>query len=685
MQGTEFDFSIRFLIQSPTLSFLATMKFYSSSKIVLFLLFFVSTLDASLFTRDPGERLKKLVRQKGWFETCRRIHGGKEQWLARKSPELAKVCEPILQFGSEHAAFIQLCQFPNASETLELMTETVGPFGIDTFRAGMMRAAQFGRITALDHVRRLLAASWDTSEWVPSVMLSAASAGRLEVIEYLSDEGLTAETSDAQQAFVAAAENGHTDVMEYFLKTPLFSASVNLAMELAASRGHIGIVRRLFPYTTYSSTDLQPPTDPSGLGTLTSHQDEFLVHVAKYGITEILLQLLGRVGRADTNVGGRALLAAAQNGQAGTLRLLLAMGADVHYESDQAIVLAAQSGNAAVVRILLEYGVNVHALSEAALQHAVVRGHRDVVEALLEGGASVEKSGDGPLAIAELKGYDEIMRLLTAQTVRPETRVRFQHRVRDLDEPMHRYSPKPARRSSLRRTQSSPTPFQGHRVATAAAASTTFAGDEVPQEDSVSLQDSNLSELDRSSTMLPVMPSDGSEITLDSAGRDAKQSEISPEGPLMAPIVHELTNSILGDGFEAKRKQEKLQMRRQRELQQQLKLERQRQQHTQPRPVLVDVVEHTEPLAAPDAHQDAIATSERYPPIAYHLSDSAQSYVRGAPLLAAMDSANGDSSSSNTAIITATTMDNLPTSKLSMYPDVGREYLVGGIPVFREM
>ncbi|MGH9901664.1 MAG: ankyrin repeat domain-containing protein, partial [Pyrinomonadaceae bacterium] len=134
---------------------------------------------------------------------------------------------------------------------------------------------------------------------------------------------------------------------------------------------------------------------------------------------------MGNAVRGDDErpVSARALLRAAEGGDAEEVEALLAAGADVNATvggGKTALMVAASRGHADVVRALLGAGASVNARSDngfTALLNAVFCGHADVVRALLEKGADVSartQLGSTAVNWASARGFVEIVELLKA-------------------------------------------------------------------------------------------------------------------------------------------------------------------------------------------------------------------------------------------------------------------------------
>jgi ankyrin repeat protein len=157
-----------------------------------------------------------------------------------------------------------------------------------------------------------------------------------------------------------------------------------------------------------------------------------VMFAANYGYTEIV-DMLTKAG-ADVNVEATdkerksALIAAACNGHAGTVAVLLRLGAHaeaVDADGFNALAHASLDGKLEVMRALLDGGaeINSGALVGTPLAMASAEGRVDAVKLLLERGADVNRpyrsaqaglEGITPLMIAAGEGQVEVVQLLVA-------------------------------------------------------------------------------------------------------------------------------------------------------------------------------------------------------------------------------------------------------------------------------
>jgi len=119
---------------------------------------------------------------------------------------------------------------------------------------------------------------------------------------------------------------------------------------------------------------------------------------------------------------GEALIKAATQGDADSLKLQLKDGADVNakrpHEGSTALMEASKEGYAHVVDFLLKHGADVNAGNIngwTALMAATTNGHTETVKLLLEHGADVNARhayGWTALKLASQKNHDHIKKLL---------------------------------------------------------------------------------------------------------------------------------------------------------------------------------------------------------------------------------------------------------------------------------
>jgi ankyrin repeat protein len=94
-------------------------------------------------------------------------------------------------------------------------------------------------------------------------------------------------------------------------------------------------------------------------------------------------------------------------------QLLLANGADVHYDDGLPLRTAARRGWVEAVHYLLENGADACAAEDAAICHAAASGHEIIVDALISAGADVNARDGFPLRGASHNGHAAAVRVLT--------------------------------------------------------------------------------------------------------------------------------------------------------------------------------------------------------------------------------------------------------------------------------
>jgi uncharacterized protein len=254
-------------------------------------------------------------------------------------------------------------------------------------------------------------------------LMFAAEAGDLESVRALVEAGAEVDALDTDpfggSALQRAAGFGHREVVGYLLE---HGADVNLLHPLrscqtalmdAASRGYLEVVQDLIAHgadvhVAGTSRYSQGATALTWavLGGFREVVDVLIEAGARPELREAVL--LGDPGQTERWLQtGRdpdtllpydetLLMAAAERGDAGVARVLVAHGASLHYAKRSVLATAAESGHLEVVRLLLDAGAEVNRESEAeegrtALMAAALEDRIEVVRFLLERGADAEK------------------------------------------------------------------------------------------------------------------------------------------------------------------------------------------------------------------------------------------------------------------------------------------------------
>lgn len=204
-------------------------------------------------------------------------------------------------------------------------------------------------------------------------------------------EGLN--VSFSTEVFIEQVRRGEADVVNLFLQAGMSSNTTDKsgrpALVWAAGNGQTAVVERLLQ----SGADLCAAGGGGG-------SQSALVWAASNGRTEAALALLKAGARACEKDKSRqtAVIAAAVNGYADTLKMLLEQIKDVSWEEKtSAYALAAEYGHLDAVRLLLDAGVEVNAKpprGSTALAGAALRGRMEMVTFLLDRGGDPNETAD---------------------------------------------------------------------------------------------------------------------------------------------------------------------------------------------------------------------------------------------------------------------------------------------------
>ena len=109
-----------------------------------------------------------------------------------------------------------------------------------------------------------------------------------------------------------------------------------------------------------------------------------------------------------------ALVEASGKGYIDVAVVLIAAGADVHFEENEPLRDAARNGHAQLVEMYLAAGADCTALNNSALRTSAAHGHAAVVSVLLAAGADRRAAYDDALNHASEGGHAEVVALLLA-------------------------------------------------------------------------------------------------------------------------------------------------------------------------------------------------------------------------------------------------------------------------------
>jgi ankyrin repeat protein len=177
------------------------------------------------------------------------------------------------------------------------------------------------------------------------------------------------------QALRSAAENGHTEVIQFLLENDAnIHASEDTALRWAARNGHMAATRLLLDH----GADIHAQHD-------------------------------------------YALRYAAHNGRSEIVQELLSHGADIHADNNGALRWAAEHGHTDTVRLLLNHGADIHADNDGALRWAASEKHMKTVDLLVKQGALLETLQ--PLQRHEYIAYQKIQakEIISFKTTARET------------------------------------------------------------------------------------------------------------------------------------------------------------------------------------------------------------------------------------------------------------------------
>ncbi|KAK7175123.1 hypothetical protein R3I93_002122 [Phoxinus phoxinus] len=231
-------------------------------------------------------------------------------------------------------------------------------------------------------------------------LVHAALRGHLEVVKYLvqcewnTDEqpaGSFSKSHAVQQALIAAASMGYTEIVSYLLDLPEKD-------EEEEERAQINNFDTLWGETALTAA--------AGRG--------------KLDVCRLLLEQGAAVAQPNRR-GIVPLFSAVRQGHWQIVDLLLNHGADVNMADKQGrtpLMMAASEGHLGTAEFLLAQGASLSLMDKeglTALSWACLKGHLPLVRALVERGAATahaDKSGRTPLDLAAFYGDSEVVQYL---------------------------------------------------------------------------------------------------------------------------------------------------------------------------------------------------------------------------------------------------------------------------------
>ncbi|XP_061444281.1 protein TANC2 isoform X3 [Rhineura floridana] len=231
-------------------------------------------------------------------------------------------------------------------------------------------------------------------------LVHAALRGHLEVVKFLiqcdwtmagQQQGVFKKSQAIQQALIAAASMGYTEIVSYLLDLPEKD-------EEEVERAQINSFDSLWGETALTAA--------AGRG--------------KLDVCRLLLEQGAAVAQPNRR-GVVPLFSAVRQGHWQIVDLLLTHGADVNMADKQGrtpLMMAASEGHLGTVEFLLAQGSSISLMDKeglTALSWACLKGHLSVVRALVESGAATDhadKNGRTPLDLAAFYGDAEVVQFL---------------------------------------------------------------------------------------------------------------------------------------------------------------------------------------------------------------------------------------------------------------------------------
>nr|XP_033773520.1 protein TANC2 isoform X2 [Geotrypetes seraphini] len=231
-------------------------------------------------------------------------------------------------------------------------------------------------------------------------LVHAALRGHLEVVKFLiqcdwtmagQQQGVFKKSHAIQQALIAAASMGYTEIVSYLLDLPEKD-------EEEVERAQINNFDSLWGETALTAA--------AGRG--------------KLEVCRLLLEQGAAVAQPNRR-GVVPLFSAVRQGHWQIVDLLLTHGADINMADKQGrtpLMMAASEGHLDTVEFLLGQGASIALMDKeglTALSWACLKGHLSVVRSLVESGAATDhadKNGRTPLDLAAFYGDAEVVQFL---------------------------------------------------------------------------------------------------------------------------------------------------------------------------------------------------------------------------------------------------------------------------------
>lgn len=252
-----------------------------------------------------------------------------------------------------------------------------------------------------------------------AALVAASSAGHNNIVQYILSSSLRPNRELLLDATIAAAENGHTDILHSLLLSQAGLPSLdNTTAEQIKTQAFFTACAQGYPKVVHMLL-----SEHGIEANVTNYEDTNGLHMAALGGHARVVSLLLKQGtRYYATRRGDPLYLAALNGHEDTVRVLLDAGANIDADggNDGDVVSAcARNGEVSMIRFLLSRGLVLEKMEgkgDAALEQAGEWGELEVVELLVGLGVPVDgrKGRDGPMLRAHLYGRDKAVKLLRA-------------------------------------------------------------------------------------------------------------------------------------------------------------------------------------------------------------------------------------------------------------------------------
>ncbi|XP_055636122.1 protein TANC2 isoform X2 [Toxorhynchites rutilus septentrionalis] len=307
-------------------------------------------------------------------------------------------------------------------------------------RCALVHAAIVGKLKV---VKYLVACDWNTrsnsndvtlEQAAQQALIAAASQGNTEIVEDFLDMGevqvnrldiITGET-----ALTTACVNGHTETVSILISrgaaTEVKNRKEQSPLLIAVKEGHWAIVERLLQ----NQTDVEQRDSNEKTALMVAAEEG---HV---GIIELLLNRGASLSTQDKD-GLTALSWACLRGKQQAAKCLLERNADKQHADSTGrtpLDLAAYQGSTALVQMLLDHGAQIEHVDingMRPLDRAIACRNVQVVQVFLKRGAKL-----GPATWAMANGKSEIMLILLNKLLEDGNTL---YRKNRLQEASHRY------------------------------------------------------------------------------------------------------------------------------------------------------------------------------------------------------------------------------------------------------